>query len=581
MREYEIIRNGESNYFIVTSQFGDVAEHYAASELQKYLYKSTGVFVPYFSDRCPKRKKEILVGFSARDCGENPEKYDIGEEGYVIRTLGEDILIAGKTPRGTLYGVYAFLERFLGFRAFTATVERINRVDTLILPETEITDKPFFEYRDVYTRDAWNPDFSVKRRLNSTLAPISHERGGNFKFFNCHHSFFDLVPPKYYLQEHPEYYSFTPGNPEPRQLCLSNPGVFAAAREQLRTWIRENPQCRVFSVAQNDWEGYCRCEACARRDAEEGGPAGSIIDFVNRLSDDIAEEYPDVLLHTFAYMYSTKAPRHIRPRKNVIVRLCSFGCPRGRSFCESAEATESRGSGESRAFLENLRNWSAITDRLYIWDYAVDFRNYLIPFFPFRQIKENFRTFKQYGVRGMLQEGNFSYGGDVCMGELRTYLLSLLCWNPDADIQTAAGEFFDAVFGKAAPYMKEYVRLFAEAQDGADMTIYDYADAAYITDALLRKTEELFDAAEKAENDPEILKRLRRERLSLEFMQTARIEDDGERARKTDIFASHVKEAGLTEIMERVELGLSFEFMKRSRYARERSDYYCLYYIVQ
>ena len=64
-------------------------------------------------------------------------------------------------------------------------------------------------------------------------------------------------------------------------------------------------------------------------------------------------------------------------------------------------------------------------------------------------------------------------------------------------------------------------------------------------------------------------------------MQTVRIADAEERARKTDIFASHVRKEGLTEIMERVELGLSFTFMKRSRYARARDDYYCMYYIVQ
>ena len=39
----------------------------------------------------------------------------LGDDGFIIKTLDEDILITGKTSRGTLYGVYEFLRRFVGF----------------------------------------------------------------------------------------------------------------------------------------------------------------------------------------------------------------------------------------------------------------------------------------------------------------------------------------------------------------------------------------------------------------------------------------------------------------------------------
>ena len=46
-------------------------------------------------------------------------------------------------------------------------------------------------------------------------------------------------------------------------------------------------------------------------------------------------------------------------------------------------------------------------------------------------------------------------------------------------------------------------------------------------------------------------------------------------------FAEKVRSFGLTEIMERVNLDDSFEYMKLNRYAKERPGRYSLYYIVR
>ena len=372
MNTYNIVKNGASEYHIVTSEFADVTEHFAASELQKYIYKSTDVIVPYFSDRCARRGKEILIGKMARDNDSNID--DVGEEGYVIKTLEEDILIAGNTPRGTIYGVYAFLERFLGFRAFTKDVEKIDRLNELSISPCDIREAPAFEYREAYFRFAWDADFSVKSKLNANLAPIPLERGGRFKFYNCHHSFFDLVPPKYYRKDHPEYFSVRDDEHSGGQLCLSNPGVIEIAKRQLRAWIKENPTCKVFSVAQNDDPGYCKCESCRRIDEENGSPSGSIITFVNKLAEDIETEYPDVLLHTFAYAYSQNAPIKVKPRKNVIVRIGNIDCNSGAFYDEWAKKDVTLpGVAPCKWFMDGLQKWRAICDRVYLWSYSFTF----------------------------------------------------------------------------------------------------------------------------------------------------------------------------------------------------------------
>ena len=279
MKQYTVIQNGKCYYHIVGANLSTPCDRYAASQLQHYLYESTGVFIPYFSDRCPRRTPEILIGADTRDGTDfvTQEELDaLGEEGFLIRTLERgDVLITGRTSRGTLYGVYEFLRRFVGFRAFTKDVEKVDPCDAVILPPLDICDKPDFEYRDAYFRFAFDGAFCAKNRLNTTLGDLSVEKGGSFKFFNCHHSFDDLVPPKKYMAEHPEYFALWEGERTPLQLCLSNPDVLRIATAQVREWIALHPECRVFSVAQNDKIVWCQCPDCRRIDEEAcGTPAG-------------------------------------------------------------------------------------------------------------------------------------------------------------------------------------------------------------------------------------------------------------------------------------------------------------------
>ena len=67
MSKYCIARNGKSTFHIVNHQYSDETVRYAAGELQKYLLRSTGAIVPYFSDRCPMIGAEIRLGANVRE----------------------------------------------------------------------------------------------------------------------------------------------------------------------------------------------------------------------------------------------------------------------------------------------------------------------------------------------------------------------------------------------------------------------------------------------------------------------------------------------------------------------------------
>lgn len=577
-----ITENGKSYYHIVTSKLPHGAEMYAASTLHRYLYKATGAIVPYFSDveRCPRRSPEIHIGTNVR--GLQTDVSALSDDGFVIKTRGEDIVIAGKTPRATVYGVYHFLETYINFKCFTKDTETFDRIDCLTVEDVDICDNPAFEYREMYFRCAFDTDFCVKNRLNSNMAHIPEEKGGKLKFFNFHHSFNELVPPEIHYHEHPEYFALVDGKRlrERTQPCLTNEGVFLEARKTLRKWIKENPHCKVFSVAQNDWKNYCTCPECRKLDEAYGTPAATVIRFVNRLADDIREDYPDVLLHTFAYQYTKKAPVGLQAAENVIVRLCniecSWGVPMERQAIENPKS-------EAAGFIENINTWGKLCRHLYIWDYACNFKNYLLPFPNYKTMPENMRTYHKNGIVGVMQQGNFSYGETPALADLECYLGAKLLWNPYQDENRIIDEFICGVYGKECyPFIREYVDMLCNAAEGKKMTLYDDPDAIWFSDALVERAEDLFRSAFAAVKTENGKRHLEKEYLSVLFMKASRMAlDNPDRASLIDKLYEQVKQIQITEIRERTHLEISFENLRRSRYAKEKTGEYNLYYIMK
>lgn len=580
MSLYRIAANEESNFHIVAHQYSDETIRYAASELQKYLLRSTNAAVPYFSDRCPQRGPEICIGNLVRgDEWRSPALASLSEEAFSIAGRDENIYITGNSSRGVLYGVYYFLETFCGFACFTKDVETIDRHPTLEIELDEIVKEPAFEFRDTYFRFAFDGDFCAKNRSNTSLGDVSLAKGGRMKWFNFHHSFRDLVPAEKYFETHPEYFSEVNGERiNNGQLCLTNPEVAKVAEGTLRRWIRENPECRVFSVAQNDNRKRCTCKNCLALEEKEESPAGPIIHFVNTIADAIKDEYPHILLHTFAYQYSVPAPKYVVARDNVIVRLCSIGCRCDRTLEELAL----EGSEKEKEFMDALHDWRDHASRLYVWDYAVNFRNYLQPYIHLRVLQKNVQMFRDNGIKGVLEQGNFAYGGGAACDELKSYISARLLWDPDIDVNAAIHRFCRTVYGeKAGAKFEAYVRLMMAACESAPLLLNQYPDAEYITDELVDKSEKLFkEAIALAENET-YRWRVEREYLSVRFLRLARMPLETEGRRELiDAFFSDIKRFGITEIRERRTLRDAKSVMLNSQYASEKCGHQ-LYYIMQ
>ncbi len=490
------------------------SERTAADDLRGHLEEMTGETLPIIEGTDGWPKQLIFVGRNPKlaDYGFRVDYAKLGLEGIHIEAKGGNLLLAGG-KRGVLYAVYSFLEDHLDCRWFTADCIRLPNTGTVELEDFRTVYVPPLEYRDVDYISSRPFGFSVRNKLNGTYMHADKQWGGHVSYMGFGHTMYALVNPDVYRDSHPEYFSELNGKRicEDAQLCLTNPDVVKIATESIRRWLRENPDATIFSVSQNDNMKYCQCAACTALAEKEGSQSGPIIHFVNAIADAVRDEYPDKLIDTFAYTYSRKPPKFVKPAPNVCVRLCSIEC----CFSHPLDSD----CPMNLPFAEDIIGWSKICNRLYVWDYVISFWNSLFPFPNMRSLKPNIEFFVKHNVTGIYEEGNyFSKGAE--MGELRSYIMAKCLWNPDYDTEKAIREFTDGYFGAAGSCIREYIDLIHNAFCIPKETHVNIGATAnnflLVEPGVLEKATEILQRAEKmVADDPVLLFRVQVARLPI------------------------------------------------------------------
>ncbi len=544
-----LVDHGKSDYRIVIPASAIASEKYAADEFQRYLAKMTGVTLPIVNDEEKETRHEILLGATKRKASRRTALSALGPDGYVLRTDGSRLVIDGGQPRGTLYGVYDILEEKLGVRWFTADLEVVPHTNRVVLPNLRESIRPALEYREVFwTETMRDADFAARHRLNGDHYHLEDKHGGRFAVYQPFvHSMDSLVPPELF-QQHPEYFPLINGQRKSGyvQRCLSNPEVLKLAITTVRKWLKEHPEATIISVSQNDTGNWCQCPRCKALDDAEGTPAASLLNFVNAVAADLEPDYPHVQIDTLAYQYTRKPPKTIRPRRNVIIRLCSIEC------C-FAHPLASCTSGQDASFRGDIQAWEPVAQKLYVWDYTPNFANYQQPFPNFAALQPNVQFFVQHGVKGIFEQGNYSGGGFGEMGPLRAYLLARLLWNPQTDLKQDTDEFCAAYYGRAAGGIRSYLSLL-EAQvlsPNVHAHIYDSPTAAYLNTEFLNAAQKLFDSAEVAAENDEVRFRVQIARLPVWYVILATNRVTGpERQALLEKFLQIARKAGISNISE-------------------------------
>ena len=489
-----IAQNGAAKAVIVIAEDATEPERHAANELAGFLRQITGA---KFEIQAPPAagQSRLLVGPEAAKLAATDFSADgLGADGIVIRTVGDDLILAGGRPRGTLYAVYTFLEEHIGCRWWSSQASTIPIKPTLEVGRLNVRYVPPLEYRESFWFDAFDGDWSVRNKSNGNSERLDAKRGGKHTYEGFVHTFFPLIPPKKYFEGHPEWFSEIKGkrSHERTQLCLTNEEMRKELIKNLRARLRNNPAATIASVSQNDWHGNCQCSKCAAIEKEEGSPAGLMLRFVNAVAEDIEDEFPNVAISTLAYQYTRKPPKITKPRPNVIVRLCSIECSFSKPLVDE----------RNKKFRDDIVGWSKICNRLYIWDYTTNFRHYIMPHPNLRVLGPNVKFFVDHNVKGVFEQGAYTSNGAE-MAELRAWVLAKLLWDPTLDGRKLIDEFIEGYYGPAGPHIRDYLQIRHNAVEasGDKLGCFSQHTAKFLSFETLSKGWERLKAAEAAVMD--------------------------------------------------------------------------------
>ena len=509
----------------ISPEASDV-EKTAAEELRHYILELTGQTATIISHEPKSSQSEV---FHIRL---NPE---MPAEKWSFRSVADGVMLEGGR-RGVLYAVYHYLEDICGVQWYTHDAQFVPPLAELPIrplrlegePEMPVRDIPFTRYRD----EEEDGKLAARLRINAIGSRrIPDKWGGSERFGSprhCH-TFRLYIPYSRYGKTHPEWFAMRDGKRFDRggdstqiaQLCLSNSELRQEVVKRLIEFIEKDRADAgrrgvappvVYDISQDDNQRYCQCDECNKIVMREGGrQSGIMIDFINEIADAISEDYPDILISTFAYQYTEEPPSHIQPRPNVLIVLCD-------TKGNLAAPISDRSNAKFRRLLEE---WSVRATQLRVWDYAGTWQAQ--PNLPVASeyfIADDIKTLRQYNVSQYYPQLSI-HNMPTDVGVYKRFLFARLMENPNLDFDMLSRDFADGYFGPAGGKFLEYRNLLLESMQRSKpfIAMYPPGAGAYVhldLDTVLQ-AQRLFDEGAEYLGSAEILlARWRHARLSLD-----------------------------------------------------------------
>ena len=464
-----IVEDGASDFLIVTEDTPDETILTAVSELQTYVKKISGGSLKAVKEsQYSFADNAIIIGDTIFD--DNIEAINtehIKQDGFVLYSDGNHLFICAEESRGTLYGVYTFLEEYLGVRWFTPELEVVPESKNIIIDSSiNRVVEPSFSIRrndSLGTNDAYR----ARTKMNVSFWEEAKEYGGALNYVLWDVTLDKLVPDDL-ITEHPDYFATTvEGTKTTDHVCLSNPEVLTVAIENARKAILEcERDAKYIHIGQKDNTNYCRCERCEALYEKYGSVCAPTLLFTNAFADALDDEFPDFMFTFYAYNETDRPPTDmsLRCNKNVAPVLCGL-----HKACRSHPLTECGAQDGNETFYnlfgdneptisEDFKNWVKIADTTYIYDYTINFINTAQFFSNFEYMQSTMKYMHDIGITGYIYNCGDTHL--AAFNELRNYLLCKIQWDVNCDVEYHMMDFLKSYYGEeAAPYIKQIIDI--------------------------------------------------------------------------------------------------------------------------
>ncbi len=554
MRDWDIVVDSEAI----------PSEKYAAQEFQHFFEQATGILLLVHNTNV-NASNHVYIGKSVAlaESGAIADVSELGEEGLHVIIRKNLLAIVGGRPRGTLYGVYQYLEDEMGVRFLTHDHTHVPVSSKARIPCREYIYKPPFSFRwSYYAENSKHPDFAARLRVNTVTA--NEKLGGKTSQNLISHSFHKLVPFSKYGKDHPEYYALVDGKRDTNtawggpQLCVTNPEVVKVAAENAIRFLDEYEFSNI-SVSQADTDKYCCCSKCQEVNMREGTPMGAQLAFVNAVAELVEKTHPNVKVGTLSYWYTRKPPKTIRPRHNVQIQLCSIEC------C-TLHPIDDPSCPRNIEFCCDVNEWGKICDDIWIWNYNTNFTAYDLPFPNLRSIGPNVRYFLCNKAKGVFMQANGN-GTSGEFSDLRNYVISRLLWNPNLDDQKLIIEFVKLHYKSAAQPILDYIEMLHNnaEESGVHPNCFPKPEEVGLRPEIARKALELFKRALELARDEDVRARVEKASICADraMIEAGDVLTKAELKFLIDCYIVLCQRYGMTYAAEHKEASQFFEELKQ------------------
>jgi Domain of unknown function (DUF4838) len=510
-----IVQDGKPLARIVLGDDAVPVAEFAAKELQTYIQKSTGATIPIVKALSDDGAVEIVIGDSKVSQSLGVHAKGLGRDSFYIKTIGKRIIILGKdhptetienrflinvgrNPNGyehaTLFGVYEFLERFLGVRWYLPgdIGEVVPKTETLSIPIVNIVERPNKIGRFVHVgygaddRDDPPPTSKsggYRPALEGEEKAAFHKRRGLWflrmrnqtqLMSGAPHTMPILISKKQYGKSNPEF--FATGKDGKRNFghhCYTNPGTIKTLIRQaegcfagkpasdfgLTDWGSMSIDCglgKAFHITPSDGYVPCLCERCKAFRASCGPEVVNIEEelvwtTIIKVANSVGKTFPDCYISVSGY-----GPLGAPPIQKIPLNI----------FVGPTAVTGPYSEFRADMMKEELRvlNW---------WGDALapqqsgGFYHYAV-----RACYENGRYFwhksicgsipraiascyKRYADRGI---GTYFYllSHRMAYDHLNVYVFYKYHWNPNRDIDALLDEYYTLFYGSASAPMEKF-----------------------------------------------------------------------------------------------------------------------------
>ncbi|WP_433901941.1 DUF4838 domain-containing protein [Sphingobacterium puteale] len=484
-------KKNNSPYSIVLAKNATDSELKAAEIFQKYFKKKSDLSIPIIYEGSEKGKANLYIGLT--NFAKSQIQFNkLQNEGYFIGLNGENIIIAGKTVRGTVNGIFGFLRKYLG-------VEMLSRDFVYCIPEVSKNIdlvrsnyiNPSFQSVDIFNAQSYSDDYTFWGGINHLFKNGFDSDWGIFG-----HSFFKIIPPEKYFKSHPDFFLLKNGKPS--QLNLDNEFLVKEVISNLKILMKAKPSKKLWMVGQEDDGSFNDLKI-----ANGTNTTDNLILFINK----IAKAFPEKIIGTLSFQQTQKAPLKVKPLSNVLVCFAPIDAIYNIPIF----------SGYNTRFSKELLKWKTLTNNLMVWEYVANYTDSMLPYPSFTVIGQNLRYYHKNGVSRLYLEGlNLT---EEVFSELYTYLFLRQYWDITINVNATIKEFCEKYYGKSSVYVMQYIEKLNTNVNNSNgiLRFYDTKKDYLNSNFLNDYDRTLENAALSVKDSPLFLARVNKLRSQVDF----------------------------------------------------------------